>query len=138
MKVVARTRNRGGHGKRYPLTVCDIYGIGGRPFLASLVSTTLSTAKRGGVATVQVHTGHVQERLVTLQYYDGPHLLLFAVHRPFSEMSIHGFVVQYGPREAGRNRKRMPLTARFQFVKGYTLDDLREVTFCSITAFCHR
>ena len=136
MKVVARTRNRGGHGKRYPLTVCDIYGIGGRPFLVSLVSTALSTAKRGGVATVQVHAGHVQERLVTLQYY-GPYLFPFAVHRPFSEMSIHGFVAQYGPREDGRNRKRMPLTARFQFVKD-TLNDLREVTFCSITAFCHR
>ena len=65
MKVVVRTRNRCGHGKRYALPVCDIDGIGGRSFLASLVSTAPPTAKRGGVAAVQIHTGHVQERPVT-------------------------------------------------------------------------
>jgi len=43
----------------------NIYVIGGRSFLASLVSTAPPTAKRGGVAAVQIHTGHVQERPVT-------------------------------------------------------------------------
>ena len=41
VKVVVEIRNRCGHGKRYALPVCDIDSIGGRSFLASLVSTPL-------------------------------------------------------------------------------------------------
>ena len=100
MKVVVRTRNRRGHGKRYALPVCDIDDIGGRSFLASLVSTALPTAKRGGVAAVQIHTGHVQERPVTAQYH-APNLFPFAVPRPLAEMGIHALVAQNPPREDG-------------------------------------
>ena len=67
VNIVVRTRNGSGHGKRYSLAVGDIYGIGRLPFLASLISTALPTARGGGVAAVQFHAGHVQERPITMQ-----------------------------------------------------------------------
>ena len=100
MKVVGRTRNGSGHGKRYSLAVGDIYGIGSLPFLAYLIATALPTAKRGGVAAVQIHAGHVQEKPVTAQYH-APNLFPFAVPRPLAEMGIHALVAQNPPREDG-------------------------------------
>ena len=93
-----RTRNGSGYDKRYSLTVCDIYGIGRLPFLASLIATALPTAKGGGVAAVQFHARHVQEKPITVQN-DAPHLLPFTISRPFAEMPIHSLVMQHPPRE---------------------------------------
>ena len=75
VNIVVRTRNGSRHGKRYSLAVCDIYGIGRLPFLASLVATAFPTTKGGGVAAVQINTGHVQERLVTFQILRHNHVL---------------------------------------------------------------
>ena len=72
--------------------------IGRLPFLASLIATALPTAKGGGVAAVQFHAGHVQEKPITVQN-DAPHLLPFAVPRPLAEMGIHALVAQNPPRE---------------------------------------
>ena len=100
VNVVVRTRNWSGHDKRYSLAVCDVYGIGSLPFLASLVAIALPTTKGGGVAAVQINTGHVQERLVTFQNYS-PNLFPFTVSRPLTEMPIHGFIMQHPPCEDG-------------------------------------
>ena len=64
--------------------------IGRLPFLASLIATALPTTKGGGVAAVQFHAGHVQEKPITVQN-DAPHLLPFTISRPFAEMPIHSF-----------------------------------------------
>ena len=98
VNIVVRTRNRSGHGKRYSLAVGDIYGIGCLPFLAYLIATALPTAKGGGVAAVQLHAGHAQEKPITVQN-DAPHLLPFTISRPFAEMAIHSFIMQHSPCE---------------------------------------
>ena len=77
-----------------PTGLCGIEPVEHAPF------TTLPTAKRGGVAAVQIHTGHVQERPVTAQYH-APNLFPFAVPRPLAEMGIHALVAQNPPREDG-------------------------------------
>ena len=74
--------------------------IGRLPFLASLIATALPTTKGGGVAAVQFHAGHVQERPGTTQYH-APNLFPFAVPRPLAEMGIHALVAQNPPREDG-------------------------------------
>ena len=98
VNIVVRTRNGSGHGKRYYLAVGDIYGIGRLPFLASLIPTALPTAKGGGVAAVQFHAGHVQEKPITVQN-DAPHLLPFTISRPLAEMPMHSFIMQHPPCE---------------------------------------
>ena len=72
--------------------------IGRLPFLAYLIATALPTTKGGGVAAVQFHTGHVQERPITVQN-DAPHLLPFTISRPFAEMPMHRFIMQHPPCE---------------------------------------
>ena len=72
--------------------------IGCLPFLAYLIDTALPTTKGGGVAAVQFHAGHIQERPIKVQN-DAPHLLPFAVPRPLAEMGIHALVAQNPPRE---------------------------------------
>lgn len=87
-------------GKRYSLSVRDIYGIGSISFLAALIATALPATKGSGVAAVQIHTGHVQGILVAFQDY-APHLFPLAVHAPLAKMPIHDLVVQHRPREDG-------------------------------------
>ena len=98
VNIVVRTRNGSRHGKRYSLAVGDIYGIVRLPFLAYLIATALPNTKGGGVAAVQFHAGHVQERPVTVQN-DDPCLLPFTISRPFAEMPIHRFIMQHPPCE---------------------------------------
>ena len=98
VNIVVRTRNGSGHVKRYSLAVRDIYGIGRLPFFASLIATALPTAKGGGVAAVQFHAGHVQEKPITVQN-DAPHLLPFTISRPLAEMPMHSFIMQHPPCE---------------------------------------
>lgn len=95
-----RTRNEGGYGKRYSLSVRDIYGIGSLSFLAALIATALLATEGSGVAVVQIHTGYVQGILVAFQDY-APHLFLLAVHAPLAKVPIHGLVVQHRPSEDG-------------------------------------
>ena len=127
MKVIVRTRNRCGHGKRYALPVCYIDGIGGRSFLVPLVSTALPATKGGGVTAVQFHARHVQERPITVQN-DDPHLLPFTISRPLAKMPIHSFIMQQSPCEERRDGENVPLTACLQPVE-IELNDLRQVTF---------
>ena len=137
VKVVVRTRNRRGHGKRYALPACVIDGIGGRSFLASLVSTTPPpTAKRDGVTAVQFHARHVQEIPIAVQS-DAPHLLPFTISRPLAKMPIHSFIMQQSPCEERWDGDYMPLTACLQPVE-IELNDLRQVTFWDKPAFCYR
>ena len=92
LDIVVRTQNGSGPGKQYSLTGRYIFGIDGFSFLASFIATAFPTTKGGGVAAVQFHAGHVQERPVTVQN-DDPCLLPFTISRPFAEMPIHSFIM---------------------------------------------
>jgi len=116
------------------LPVCQVEGIGRLPFLPAMVSDFFTATECSRVASVQVHTGHIQFIAIFVMQLD-PHGFPFVRLAPFVVMIIHGTMTQYLAAKQSFYRKECPLTPCLQLVQDGVYH-LYKTTLSDITMFC--